>query len=269
MATLVLELPTETSFETEPKSALEVPDSGDGWFFSTAPISLFSLKSSRATSTAGKTLLTPTPYAVKMAFLDVVLRHGLMDDPEELVRSLAIASVRIGVPEQACVTGTIQSVRQETRDGERKLNPGIAPYRSTIAMREFVHYYGWLHLAFHVANSPAEFVALLQQAAPSINYLGKRGSFIQYVKTRREHELDSTFTQPSDDEDGRLLPWGHRAVLDDFGAKASFAALNSFSPTEMRRGIDRRFVETIVPLDVYNSGPGFMHYLASGAKPVK
>jgi hypothetical protein len=39
------------------------------------PVTLFSLKMSRATSTVGKTLLTPKPYAVKMAFVDAALRH--------------------------------------------------------------------------------------------------------------------------------------------------------------------------------------------------
>jgi len=40
----------------------------------------------------------------------------------------------------------------------------------------------------------------------------------------------------------------------------------------MRRDVDRKFVETIVPLNIYNSGPGFVHYSApdgesSGDRP--
>ena len=57
-----------------------------------------------------------------------------------------------------------------------------------------------------------------------------------------------------------LSPRGHRAMLDDFGPKASFAALNSFASKEVRRDLDRKFVETIIPLEIYNSGPGFVHY---------
>ncbi len=228
--------------------------------FEYAPATLFSLKNSRATSTAGKTLLTPTPYAVKMAFLDAALRDGLAKDPERLVRWLAGASVRIGVPQSACVTGTIQSVRQETHDAERKRNPDSSRYRATIAMREFVHYSGTMRLAFDSNSCPNQFAALLRRAAPAINYLGKRGSFVQYLRTGRLKTLDGTFTQPVDETEGKLPAGGHRAALDDFGPKASFAALNSFAPTEVQRGIDRQFVETIVPLNVYNSGPGFVHY---------
>jgi hypothetical protein len=226
--------------------------------FEYAPAALFSLKSSRATSTAGKTLLTPTPYSVKMAFLDAALRNGLADDPEALVRYLAGAILRIGVPAHACVTGTIQSIRQEVRDEERKRHPELSPYRPSIALREFVHYQGTLRVAFDLKTCPPDFAALLISVAPAINYFGKRGSFVQYLDGVRESALDGTFTEPvrGDGPQGRR----QRFALDDFGPGATFAALNSFSSDKVRRDVDRRFVETTVPLSVYNSGPGFVHY---------
>jgi hypothetical protein len=263
MATLILETPASASLPSEQSKRMEVTQDAGRWLvFQYAPAALFSLKNPRATSTAGKTLLTPTPYAVKMAFLDAALRHGLTEDPDGLVRWLAGANLRIGVPRHACVTGTIQSVRQEIREVERKRHPELPPYRATIAMREFVHYQGTMRLAFDLKTCPRQFVALLLHVAPAINYLGKRGSFVQYLSGATHATLDSAFTHPVDDRDADLPAWGQRAALDDFGAKASFAALNSFAPTAVRRGIDRRFVETLVPLNVYNSGPGFVHYAA-------
>lgn len=227
------------------------------------PVTLFSLKMSRATSTAGKTLLTPTPYGVKMAFVDAALRHGLAGDPDELIQRLALASVRIGVPEHACVTGTIQTVRQETREVERKRNPQLAWYRANIAMREFVHFRGDLRLAFDLQTCPPELPAQLRQIAPAINYLGKRGSFFQYIGSMVQHELDSTFTRPVD-KDSSVATEGHRATLDDFGPAASFDALNSFSATEMKWDLHRKFVETAIPLVVHNTGPSFTHYRGPG-----
>ena len=48
--------------------ALKTGASNLEWIvFAYQPTALFSLKTSRATSTVGKTLLIPTPYAVKMA----------------------------------------------------------------------------------------------------------------------------------------------------------------------------------------------------------
>jgi hypothetical protein len=248
-----------------PEPSLETAQNSldsDGWLvFQYAPASLFSLKTSRATSTSGKTLLTPTPYAVKMAFLDAALRHRFTENPGVLVQWLARANLRIGVPERACVTGTIQNVRQEMRAAERKGHSDSPPYRFTIAMREFVHYRGTILLAFDLETCPEELVALLIQTAPAINYLGKRGSFIQYLHGARQQALDSTFTEPVETPAADQSPRGHRVMLDDFGPRASFASLNSFAPTEVRRDVDRRFVETIIPLDVFNSGPGFVHYI--------
>jgi hypothetical protein len=136
--------------------------------FAYEPAALFSLKTSRATSTVGKTVLTPTPYAVKMAFLDAALRHGLTGDPNRLVRQLAESNVRIGLPKHACVTGTIMNVRQEMRDVDGKRNPRLPAHRATIAMREFVHYQGTIRLAFDLGTCAEELVNVLICAAPAI-----------------------------------------------------------------------------------------------------
>ena len=45
------------------------------WVLATyQPTTFFSLKPSNATSSGGKTLLTPTPYAIKMGLLDAAIR---------------------------------------------------------------------------------------------------------------------------------------------------------------------------------------------------
>ncbi len=250
----------------EPQTALvERSASASGWLvFRYSPVTLFSLKMSRATSTAGKTLLIPTPYCIKMAFVDAALRHALIDDAERFIRALAETTVRIGVPQQACVTGTIQSVRQEVREVERKKNPHLPLYRATIAMREFVHYSGALSVAFEIDRRPPQWIDLLTRIAPAINSFGRRGSFFQYRAKERLPDLDSTFTEPAGSATAPLV-WGHTATLDDFGPKATFAALNSFSATAIERGVHRKFVETLIPLGVHNSGPGFVHYCAPGA----
>jgi hypothetical protein len=219
---------------------------------------------SQATSTAGKTLLVPTPYAVKMAFLDAALRHGLAGDANELVKGLAKANVRIGVPQHACVTGTIQMIRQETREDERKRNPGLPWYRANIAMREFVHYQGDLRLAFERDTCHSELMLLLQ-VAPAVNYLGKRGSFFQYLGYSEQQDLDFTFTREVGKDPGGPAVGVHRATLDDFGPGATFEALNSFSPSKVKLDIHRKFVETVVPFSVHNTGPSFTHYRGAGA----
>lgn len=99
----------------------------------------------------------------------------------------------------------------------------------------------------------------------SVNYLGKRGGFVQFLDHYGSDDLDAAFTQPVKEGSGASTIAGQRLMLDDFGPGASFDALNSFSPSQIRRGVHRIFVETAVPLEVYNGGPGFVHYCAPGA----
>jgi hypothetical protein len=238
------------------KSLEETP--GPWLVFVYLPAALFSLKASWATSTAGKTLLTPTFYAVKMAFLDAALRSKLVSDPEHFVRALAKARLRIGLPQHACVTETVQRIRQETREADRLQAPELPPYRPNVAFREIVHYQGDLRFAFDCATCPDRLQRILIQVAPAVNYIGKRGSFIQYLEQVEQSTLDATFTAPVKEKADPA--WGHRASLDDFGPKASFDAVNSYTSTPIKRGVHRIFVETHVPLGIRNMGAGFTHY---------
>src|ERR1700722_12960376 len=106
MAGLLVGEHSDVATEPGPES---IAPSWNRWLvFRYSPVALFALKMSRATPTAGKTLLIPTPYSAKMAFVDAALRHRLTETPHQLVRGLADAHLRIGVPHDACVTGTIQ-----------------------------------------------------------------------------------------------------------------------------------------------------------------
>ena len=84
---------------------------------------VFSLKPARATSTVGKTLLVPTPYAVKMALLDARPEmRPTLQTPDAFVKALSSkTAVHIGVPDEACVTGTIQKIRQEPKKSSPEL----------------------------------------------------------------------------------------------------------------------------------------------------
>lgn len=225
------------------------------------PTSLFSLKPSQATSSVGRSLLVPTPYAMKMSFVDVAFRTAWLEDVSALVEELAKTDVRVGVPERATVTHTIGKIRQEPKDTKR--GPAYIP---AVAYREFVHYSGVLRWAFDMESLSEHTVSSLLKLAPAINYIGKRGSFIQFLGASRLIEINQGFTQPLDAERLRIVTAGHIALLDDFGPGANLDALNSYSSTAIKRDRDRRFVQTLVPLEVVNVGPGFTEY-ASETRP--
>lgn len=220
------------------------------------PTALFSLKISLATSSVAKTLVVPTPYSVKMALVDAAFRAGLPDgDCAELLESLINVDVRIAPSPQTVVTHTFVKVRQEPHGGSR---PEL-PYRSSIAYREVAYCQGLWHWAFDLARGDQVLARRLVSLAPHISYVGKRGSFVQFIRLWRLSEIDLGFTQPTD-RDWQLPPRHHVAPLDDFGPEASLSVLSSFSQKRASRDRHRRFIHTVIPIGVTNTGPGFTEY---------
>jgi hypothetical protein len=224
-----------------------------------APVSLFSLKPSYATSAVGKSLLLPTPYAIKMAFVDAAFRAGLHDEGcAGLLQALARGKVRVRPPEAAVVTHTFVKVRQEMKDAKKSAEP----YTSSIAYREVVSHHGstWLW-AFDLALCDDATTSELVRLAPHVRYVGKRGSFVQFVGIGRRSFLDVGFTTEIDEPAAvDLPPLFHFAPLDDFGPEATLNILSSYSEAKAKRDVHRRFVRTLVPIGLVNTGPGFSEY---------
>ena len=232
-----------------------VPGPGRWLVLRYLPTSLFSLKMSSATSTVGRTLLSPTPYAVKMAFVDAAFRMGWKGDVSLLVADFARADLRIGMPPHATVTHTIIKVRQEPK------NPKAGQaYGPAVAYRELVQFNGIMQFAFDLTTLSAGAAQAITAIGPAIQYIGKRGSFVQYIGVERVQNLASNFTQPI--ESLSLVCQGrmHISMLDDFGPEANLEALNSYSVTAIRREKHRKFVRTIIPLGLINTGSGFSEY---------
>jgi hypothetical protein len=101
----------------------------------------------------------------------------------------------------------------------------------------------------------------LVHLAPYVGYIGKRGSFIQFLGLSRMTELSDRFTQPVQNEEPWSPPPRAQVVaLDDFGPEADLETLSSFTDRSPRRDRHRKFVDTIVPVGLVNTGPGFSEY---------
>jgi hypothetical protein len=220
-------------------------------------VGLFSLKSSLATSSVGRTLVVPTPYAIKMALVDASFRAGLADgECSELLAALAEVPVRIAPTPGVVVTHTFVKIRQEPK----KRDPAC-PYISNIAYREVAHCQGAWRWAFDLRAMTAVDADRLMICLPHINYVGKRGSFIQFLGVNRQAQLDNSFTQPLGLAEALLLPSrSHVTPLDDFGPEASLEVLSSYSSSTPKLERHRRFVETVIPVGLVNTGPGFSEY---------
>lgn len=224
------------------------------------PTALFSLKMSQATSSVGKSLLVPTMYAIKMALVDGGFRAGLSDGAcDVLLRALIHVEVRIAPPARAVVTHTFVKIRQEPK----RPDP-LRPYGSNIAYREVVHHWGEWRWAFDLAGVDEQVGQWLVTVVPHVNSIGKRGSFVQFMEMWRQVEMPANFTQPQAERGfARPARW-HVATLDEFGPEASLPVLSSYSSQRSRRDRHRAFVQTIVPLGLANTGPGFSEYASGG-----
>jgi hypothetical protein len=220
-----------------------------------APVSLFSLKPSFATSSVGTTLVVPTPYAIKMALVDAAFRAGDAEDEcAALLEALVPIPVRIAPPE-AVVTHTFSKIRQEP-----KKQVELKPYISNIAYREFAAFSDEWRWAFGLARESGLAVRLARLLA-YVRYVGKRGSFVQFLGVDWQAALSEEFTAPLEPGGGLALsPRSHIVPLDDFGPEATLRVLSSFSSEKARRDRHRVFVDTVVPLGRARTGPGFTEY---------
>jgi hypothetical protein len=240
-----------------PDSVAGVPGPGRWLIAEFAPTALFSLKVSSATSSVGRTLVIPTPYAIKMALVDAGFRAGLSDnDCGEFLRALAGIGVRIAPAQDTVVTHTFVKVRQESRDADP-----LRPYTSTISYREVAHLNLPINWAFDLATADDASVNRLVELLPHISYIGKRGSFVRFLRVYRISILGSDYTQPVSFEGAWSPPRrAHVVPLDDFGPDADLETLSTFTQKRPKRDQHRRFINTIVPVGIVNTGPGFTHY---------
>ncbi|RMF87952.1 MAG: hypothetical protein D6736_11730 [Nitrospinota bacterium] len=235
------------------------------WLIATyQPVGLFSLKYGEATSTGGKSLLVPTPFAIRTALLDVAIRvKGVAYGPEafELIKSLRLA---LGLPERIAVTNLFAKVLKPERDRESD-----RAFQRTIAFREYVQLSGYLEIALGGESKTLE---AMKPLLPHITYFGKRGSFFQLVGQVKERETEEnkppegfvSLTGPSSlDGQGQgeppsAFPLGIIQRLDDWGPKLTFDQVNIYNREKgIKLGPGRVRIDVILPYRLIQAGRGF------------
>lgn len=227
------------------------------------PVALFSLKSASATSSGGKTLLTPTAFSIKMALLDAAIRTQGREAGQLVWPALRDLRLSIALPEKIVVINTFTKIVRPKKNGpsEDRGTGLMTPLGSTIAYREYVHYNGALRLALQPSQATtlfSEIAALL----PHITYFGKRGGFMQLSAPPVEIEPlpddEGWVALTSDQTTFRLN--GTLQLLDDCGASLTFGRADIYSGERITLGRERVLRHIVLPYQLTRSSRSFSLY---------
>ena len=258
----------DTSTDGEP----DAPRHPAEWLVAAySPVTMFSLRMTHATSKGGKTLVVPTPYAVKMALLDVCFRRftatQALDRAREVFDWIKSRDVRIRPPKHCLVTNTFVKVLDWNRDGDD-------PFRQTIAYRELAFYGGDDLLIAVVADGlNADQRSTLAELFAHINSLGKRGGFMQFTGTELYNgDLPWGFTVPRVDiTTNQILGYLLTHALDDFGtalcdATNGFDRVSTYGAGSVKLGEHRVLTSTAIPYTRKTSSKHFTWYERSSSQ---
>ncbi len=196
-------------------------------------VAAFGLRPSNTTSNGGKSLICPTPYAIKMALLDRAIRFDGIERGRELFEGLQNLKLHVRVPLAVSVNRTFQKVLAKDKDG----------WKSTISQREYCFHAGDFTLAI---TSPDETLLVdeLPRLFSAINYFGRRGGFMQFAQAYQGDDPSThqgfvdVCSPPS-----QTIKLGFLQRMDDMRPDAEFEDVSTFHP---RRGDGGRIYHNVI-----------------------
>jgi hypothetical protein len=231
------------------------------------PVSFFSLKPAGATSSGGKTLLIPTPYAIKMALLSAAIRSRGLAEGERLFPFLRDLPIYLAPPETILVMKSFSKIRRELKDksnaekAQKARDRKEYPMQPTIAYREYVEYQGIFQLACQVADEPRE-NQLLADLLLQINYLGKRGGFLQILEQPfiSAEQPEGQFIHLTATNLQSFSPKGTLQMLDDCGVSLTFAKADIYNDAKIVLHKDRVLRHIVLPYEQMRSSRNYSWY---------
>jgi hypothetical protein len=235
------------------------------------PTAPFSLRPATATSSGGKTLLVPTPFALKMALLDACIRTRGRSEGERLFPAIRDLKVAIRLPKYIVVNNTFVKIlrKKEIKVPKAKKAAAIArakanrqwPFYRTIAFREYVHYSGPLALALTSPESAVD-LGILKALLVQINYLGKRGGFMQLLREPElSEELPEGFIVLNPNGFQPFNAFGTPQELDDCTPQMTFEHADVYNTKKrITLGKERVLRTVVLPYALRRSSRSFSYY---------
>jgi CRISPR-associated protein Cas5 subtype I-A len=209
------------------------------------PTNLFSLKDSNSTNSGAKSLLIPSPYAIKMALFNQAITidgksvfEGSNSSEFAFIKD---AKISYRISGSFCVNNcfvTIQSYRNERKE-----------FTGKPSFREYIYISDNIEIIFTVESEEAK--QYLQKYFYRINYFGKRGCFFQFVGYRDNpsepnvKEFDTSNFSP-----------GILQEFDDISHNAKFENIDNFDSVNAKR--DKNIL--VIPVKNENSSKSYTHF---------
>ncbi|WP_027365627.1 hypothetical protein [Desulfotruncus alcoholivorax] len=224
------------------------------------PVSLFSLRSSYSTSSGGKTLFVPTPYACKLAMVDAAFRAEGEKLAKWVFATIKSREIRLRPPEHLTVNHTFIKIKREPK--QKNI---YQPYISSIAFREFCYYKGLFQIALVAESLTTKDIEKITRVLAHINYLGKRGSFLQFCQARVVEGELTGFILPVPSSSNHFNPDCYKVTqyLDDIGdtdTKDLFERINSYSDKNIELGKHRILKPYMLPYRQVTSSKSYTYY---------
>jgi len=222
------------------------------------PTALFSLKPAWATSSGGKSLLVPTPYAIKMALLDAACRAVGVAAAEEAWPSLRDLTVALHPPDRIVVTNLFKRILKPRKTPAKAGVQHAGPLGKTIAFREYVYFDGPLGIALGATASQH---SSLEEYLLQINYLGKRGGTMQLLDPPGLADTLPPDFLVIDGDPTRAFPAdGIIHQLDDCDASLTFEKASIYSGKKITLGRERILRHVVLPYRLVRSSKAFSYY---------
>ena len=226
------------------------------------PTSLFSLKISTATNSAGKSLPVPSPYAVKMALLNAIITYESLETAKNSFPLIRDLELRFLLPEYWVVNNCMLKIfkmkrneyaskeKEELRkkgfsneeikkmESERKIRN---PFQPTVAFREYLYLSSTFKIAVNVRNEHYQLsdkdLKFLTEWFMHINYFGKRGCFVQFAASEVIVELPGSYSKILQDS----IRFGVMFPMDDVekNSKATFENMSNYSTEKKAKRIQQ------------------------------
>lgn len=239
------------------------------------PVSLFSLRPAYTTASGGQTLLAPTAFAVKMAILRASIQTAGIEEGRRRFPQIRDLRIALRLPDHLSVTKTIVRVLRpfeeknaKTKEKEiaRHLDRKQYPFHPTIAYREYVQFGDPTRppqenvVRVACAQTNNDIPAWLAKTLVAINYLGKRGGFLQAMGWPTvAMDLDATFWEITRDSASFSID-GVWQQLDDFGASMQFEHADVYNPLPVRLGKERVLRQLVLPYRQMRFGSDYSAY---------